>query len=233
MDFKSEVDIGLQTLFAYFAFHSVAYGKPAILSRLNVTPVFWNTTMYSLQCTYFITLGRVFDNKSPHNPHRLIRLCQESRDIFSKEALAARKRKGSENADEWLQEYLSHVYVPRTEDFRRLRKKITEYQKRYENVAKDIRNKVFAHKEVTDRMQVAGLFSKLSVGDLKRIYLFLTQLHQALFDLYHNGRKPVLKQQRYSIERFLKEERDVLRGTSTQEMIVKEVKRLLTEVISN
>ena len=59
--FRSEVDIAIQTLFAFLAVHRLARRDKRIGRALNKTPHFWKTTLHALQCTHFITLGRIFD----------------------------------------------------------------------------------------------------------------------------------------------------------------------------
>jgi hypothetical protein len=229
--FGRDVSTGLQTLFTYLAFHSAAHGKKAIISRLNETPLFWNTTMYALQCTYFVVLGRIFDNHSAHNIGKLMRLCQQSPDIFTKGTQSAHNRAHSANADERVSDCLCGAYVPTAADFRRLRKKVAEYRKRYESAYRNIRDKVFAHNQFTERADVDDLLAGATVGELKRIYIFLARLHQALWQLYHNGRKPDLRQQPYSVERLLRKPAEPWRGVTTQEVTTREVKHLLTNVI--
>lgn len=63
---------------------------------------------------------------------RLLSVAHANLGIFSKDALAARKRKSSSNAEEWLPEYLQTAYEPSSEDFRRLKRHVAERRKIYE-----------------------------------------------------------------------------------------------------
>jgi hypothetical protein len=120
--FRTEAQAGAQFLYAYLSFNSILSEKKSTLKIINRTPLFWNTSIGALQTSFFIVLGRIFDQKSTHNIDMLLKSAQDNIGIFSKEALADRKRRGSDNADEWIDDYLKNVYVPTAKDFRELRK---------------------------------------------------------------------------------------------------------------
>lgn len=107
--FRTEAESGIQFFYSYLAVHAVAGEHKEVHRLLNRAPLFWNTALGALQTSTFIALGRVFDQQSKHNVDRLLKIAQSNMAIFSKEALAGRKRRGSANADEWLDEYLRDV----------------------------------------------------------------------------------------------------------------------------
>src|SRR3990172_80404 len=109
-NFRQEIDASLQLLFTNLTIHTIAARNKGILEVLNYTPLFWNTISYALQCSYFITLGRIFDQNSKHNIYKVLHIAQNNLDIFSKKTLAERKRQDSKNADEWLYGYMKNVY---------------------------------------------------------------------------------------------------------------------------
>ncbi len=229
--FRNEIEAGIQTLFTYLAVHATAHGKPQIERKLNATPYFWRTVLYSLQSTQFIVLGRIFDTNSDHNVHRLLKLAQDNPSIFSKNFLAERKRKGSANADEWLPNYLKHVHEPDATDFRRLRKHVKHRKNTYMNAYRDIRRKVFAHTEVTDRPAIDELFRRTTIDELKEIFVFMSKLYQVLWQMYHNGVKPVLKQQPHSVKKLLAKKHKPWGPKTIQELIVKDTQFLLRDMI--
>lgn len=156
--FRREIETGIHALFAYLSIHTTAKNRPSIQNKLNATPHFWTTVLYSLQSTQFIALGRIFDNNSPHNVYRLLKLVRENSDIFSKEALAARKHAGSDNADEWLPKYLKTVHEPDTTDFRRLRQHVSRRKKRT-----TMRTGIFGTKYLrTEKLQIMRRFRRSS-----------------------------------------------------------------------
>ena len=229
--FRDEIETGLKVLFTFLAVHATAHDKPNIIAKLNAAPYFWRTVLYSLQSTQFIVLGRVFDSSSEHNVHRLIKSAQENTAIFSKDALAARKLAGSENAEEWLPEYMTHVYEPEASDFRRLRSHIAQRKKIYMGVYRDIRRKVFAHKELVDHGTINELFQSTSIAELKEIFIFLSKLYQALWQLFHNGRKPLLRQQPHSVKKLLARQSKPWEPKTLQKLIVEDTQFLLKDMI--
>jgi hypothetical protein len=165
-------------------------------------------------------LGRIFDQKSNHNIDKILSVAQRHIEIFSKEALEKRKRAGSANAAEWIDEYMKSVYVPTAEDFRRLRKYVAKYRKIYETVYKDIRHKVIAHKELSNVDDIHALYAKTNIAEMQKLLIFVNKLYHSLWQLYHNGNKPVLRQMKYSTKRMIRAELPKWQSHHVQERIV-------------
>src|SRR5262249_33454551 len=146
--------------------------------------------------------GRIFDQTSMHNLDRLLRVAQDHPQIFSKVALGHRKQGANSDPPEWLADYLSDVYEPTPQDFRRLRSHVRKWRKIYEGNYRDLRRKLFAHKEISDHADIDALFAKANIRELQRLFAFLGSLYEALWQLFFNGRKPVLRPQRYSVKRM-------------------------------
>jgi len=230
--FRTEGEAGIQCLFAYFSIHEVAREKKDVYALLNKAPLFWNTCTSALQTAAYITLGRVFDQKSPHNIDRLLQQGQQNLQIFSKSALGKRKQGNNKAKPDWLDEYLSNAYVPTNDDFRRLRRHVSKYRRIYNANYKDIRDKWFAHKEVAGEMAEMALWSegKGTNTELRRMFAFLNSMYDALWHLFVNGRKPVLRQRRYSVARIRKMRVSDSHLISVQEYITCEVEQFLTSV---
>lgn len=225
--FRKEAEAGIQFLYAYLAVHAVAADHKAVRHLLNQAPLFWNTSLGALQTAAFIALGRVFDQNSAHNLDVLIRMAQNHGEIFSKAALGRRKQGTNPAPPEWLDDYMRDVYEPTPEDFRRLRAHIHRWRKIYANNCRDIRHKLLAHKEVSEQAQTDELFAKTNVKELQRMSVFLGSFHDALWQLFYNGRKPVLRPRRYSLDRM--RDKPLPRGwiKTVQERIVHEVQQFL------
>lgn len=231
--FRTEADSGIQFFYSFLAVHAVAGEHEEVHRLLNKAPLFWNTTLGALQTSTFIALGRVFDQKkTKHNIDRLLKIAQSNMGIFSKEALAGRKRRGSTNADEWLDEYLRDVYVPSADDFRRLRRYVAKRRKAYEDNYRALRHQVFAHKEISAKEDVQALFGKTNIRELQQLLIFLRRLHEALWQLYHNGRKPTLQSARYSVKRIREEPSPEHRGRALQERLTHEIEAFLMTAAS-
>jgi len=225
--FRTEGESGTQFLYAYLAVHAVAYDNESVHSLLNTAPLFWNTCLGALQTAAFIALGRVFDQQSRHNVDAVLRLAQDNPQIFSKESLAQRKYDGKGERPDWLDDYLKNAYEPTAADFRRLRAHVNRRRKIYEAKYRDVRHKYFAHKAVSDPAETAVLFSKGSNQELQQLFVFLGSLYHALWELFYNGHKPILRPLRYSVRRMRKVPSASYRRGTVQEQILREAEQFL------
>src|SRR5690348_2068181 len=165
--FRTEVESALQFFYGYLAVHASA-GKIAAVHRLlNTAPLFWNSTLGALQTASLVVLGRIFDQTSVHNIGELLTLAENNPSIFSKAALGRRKLASAANAQSWLTDYLENAYIPKRADFRRLRGYMSKHRKIYVTKYRDLRHKVFAHKEITDATQVSTLFARTNIREMQ------------------------------------------------------------------
>ena len=231
--FRSEAQAGAQFLYGYLSFNSIVSEKKKTLHAVNRTPFFWNTTMGAYQTSFFIVLGRIFDQKSPHNIDRLLKVAQENIEIFSKASLEKRKRAESDNAHEWIGDYIKSVYEPNAKDFRALRKKVNEHRSIYKANYSDIRHKIYAHKEITDSEEVQKLFSNTNIRELQKVFVFVNALYEALWQLFYNGRKPILHRMRYSVKSMRKARKPEWQIQTVQERMVAEVEDCLNHLANN
>jgi hypothetical protein len=200
--FRRESEGATQFFYAYLAIHATAAEHESVQTLLNQAPLFWNTALAALQTGSLIALGRVFDQGSAHNLDRLVRIAQQNLEIFSPAALGGRRQGRSAEEPAWLQEFLRGAYEPTPRDFRRIRAHINKRRRIYESRYAGLRNKVFAHKELSDDGQSAALFAQTNIRELQRLFAFLGSLYEALWQLFFNGRKPVLRPLRYSTKRM-------------------------------
>ena len=227
--FRKEAESAVQFFYAWRTVNEVAANNKAVAATLNTAPLFRNTTLSSLPTSALIALGRVFDQeKDTHNIDRVLRVAQRNPGIFSLESLANRKRKLSSNSYEWLDEYLASAYVPTPEDFRRLRKHVATRRKVYEESFRPLRHKVFAHKQVLSGSETVALYERAQIKDLQQLLIFLRRLHEALWELLFNGRKPNLRPARYSVSQMRAEPRK--HGGSLQERLTHETEAFLKRV---
>jgi len=148
-EFESEVNVACWSFYTWKNIRDMAAGDKKVHHALNRNPLSWTIILYSLQSTFFITIGRLFDTDGrSFSVHTFLRQCIENVDQFSKYALRERKIKGSgTNKLSWLDEYIEKSYQPNKEDFLKLKGEVSKKQKRYELIYRPIRHKVFAHKE--------------------------------------------------------------------------------------
>jgi len=188
--YRTEVEAGLQFLYAYLGLHATLANDPSTLRGVNRTPLLWKTIDGALHGSAFIALGRVFDQTSEHNVDRLIGLAQRHLNIFSKERLAERKKRGSDNADTWLPTYLATVHEPIPEDFREAKRRVNAHREIFDRIYRPIRNQIFAHKALIDASEVQALYEKTNINELAGILTFLQNLHEVLWQLFFNGNAP-------------------------------------------
>ena len=131
---------------------------------------------------------------------RLLGTAQSNLGLFSKAALGSRKQGPSNEAPPGLADYLETSYVPNARDFRKLRALVKKNRTIYEVRYRDIRRTWFAHKELSDPEEIGELFAKTNINELQKLVTFTGSLYDALWELYFNGRKPIVRQRRYSIK---------------------------------
>jgi len=226
--FRTETEQATQFYFALLAINDVALDDKIVRQLLNRNALFWNTCAGALQTSAFIAVGRVFDQNSAHNVDRVLRIAQKNPQVFSKAALARRLERMEPQRSQWIAEFVQDAYEPTPKDFRRLRVYVHKWRQIYEAKYRDVRHKFFAHKETADEVEVAELFRKGTNRELQQMFRFLGQLHRALWQLFFNGKKPVLRPARYSVTQMRK--RPALpsySGVGIQEHITREAEEFL------
>jgi len=229
--FRTETQSGTQFFYAYLTIESVIRENRDVLKAVNESPLFWNTIISSLQNAAFITLGRIFDRSSVHNIKKLIDLAKNNKEIFSKQAIAKRKKQGSSNADEWLPEYLKEVHEPTKKDFQRLEKHIEKYRNIYDKNYRTIRNKIYAHKVLSKEHKVEKLFKRTKIRELENIFVFLNKLYEAMWELLNNGRKPILRSMPYSVRSIKQKKLTKWQRRTVQQMIVSETQEFFMSIV--
>jgi hypothetical protein len=118
--------------------------------------------------------------------------------------------------------------LPIDADFRRLCGLVEKRRAIYDANYRPLRHKVFAHLEAADAAVMSALFAQTNVTELQQLLVFLGSLYEALWQLFFNGRKPVLRPQRYSVSRM----RDVpsVRNRRVQERVVQETEQFLRRI---
>ena len=226
--FRTEAESAIQFFYAWDATHAVAASDPRVFRLLNQAPLFWNTSLGALQTSTLVALGRLFDpDPKNHSVTKLLAAAHSNLAMFSKDALAERKRKQSPNADQWLPDYLNSVYEPSNDDFRRLKRHVAERRRTYEDKYRPLRHKVFAHRGVASKSEVSDLFAKTNIRELQQLLIFLRRLHEALWQMYFNGRKPILRPARFSVQRMLDQPSPNLKRATLQERLVHETRSFL------
>lgn len=226
-NFRHESQVAAQYIYAEMAIQHASSKSKKLLYALNNTPRFWIVCGASLQLAGYVSIARIFDTKSNYNVNKLIDAMEKNLHMFQVEALAARKRDGKTYEPEWLDGYLRNAYYPTIKDVVRLRLKVAKWRLVYERAVKPARNKYLAHREKTDYSEVQSLFAGGTIRELWRLTTFLLQLNEALWQLLHNGRKPVLLPLRHSVKSIYDAKRQ---STAPHESMIADVKKLMQSI---
>ncbi|PYT48483.1 MAG: hypothetical protein DMG44_14420 [Acidobacteria bacterium] len=229
--FRTEAAQGTQFFYAYVAVRAAATAHEPVLKLLNQSALFWNTNLAALQTSAFIVLGRIFDQTSPHNLDRVLRIARDNPRIFSRVSLGRRRQGNKSEPPPWLAEFLRAAYEPTPKDFRRIRAHVRKWRRVYEKNYRDLRHKVFAH-NVVDRDETAALFGRTNIRELQRMFVFLNSLHEALWQSFVNGARLVLRPLRYSVKRMRALPSPGTGRWATQERITHEVTEFLLSASS-
>lgn len=94
-----------------------------------------------------------------------------------------------------VDDFMSNVKEPLALDFKRLRSFADARRKVYERCYKQLRDKVYAHKE---RTNISGFVAQTNTLELGRLVSDLRILHGVLWHWLRNGRAPRLRPLRHS-----------------------------------
>src|SRR5262249_40859532 len=123
---------------------------------------------------------------------RLLTIASKDLSVYSRKALANRRRTSDLTAEK-IDAFVSGAFEPKAEDFRAIRKQVGAQRKIYKVRYQDVRDKVFAHNEVGGIEEANQLRAKTSADELKSLLEFLSEVHEAIWQLLQNGRKPELR----------------------------------------
>ena len=194
-EFSNEVHKALSCYLYWRMLNQKIAGDEQLLSALNRTPLSWLITRHSLQVTFFIILGRIFDiDDEAFSVDDLLKCCIEEIDTFSLSNLRDRKMNGCNGEEpEWLGGYLAKSHESTEEDFQRLRSEVAKRRKVFEATYKPIRHKLIAHKEKALFDKEDNLWKETNTEEIEEILWFLHDLKETLFGTYADGRRPILE----------------------------------------
>jgi hypothetical protein len=200
--FRRDEEEAQQHFFCWLSVRSVAAHDEDIAGVMNTTPLFWITTHKAMLVAAFVSLGRLFDQKSEHNLDRLICVTAADLTIFSKDALQVRKEAHIGKTEAVA--YGRDAYELKVADIRKLKKQVNDQRTIYNARYRDIRNTVFAHNGIPDPNDVEAinaLFGNTNIEEMKDILGFLHALHGALDQVFLNGRYPEVTPYKFDLTR--------------------------------
>jgi hypothetical protein len=228
--FETQVAEATQFWFAAGAIDEVANLNPETLKAINLTPSFWITVRLGLQYQGILSVAKVLGPRSA-NPHNLDSLFQVLREchlaVFSADALMARQRRMSSNANEWLAEFMKTVHVPTIDDVNALHALSKPHRHTYKTQWEQIRNEHVAHTGMVDPNAKWEMFQKTRIPDFEKLIVFLNEFHAALSEMYHNGRRPILELTAHSVKSLVAKNLNELGRVRNEEHIVAETRKCM------
>jgi hypothetical protein len=202
--FDSDVDVAIQCFYTWQTVHAAARQSRKTYDLLNRNAGFWVLALGSIQPNSLIAFGRIFEtDKRTHNVGGLLQLAEANVSIFSKAAVRRRKNKDLANTSHLIDEFMSSVHDPTLSDFKRLTSFVDARREVYARCYKQLRDKVYAHKDRTD---ISGFVAKTNTRELGRLVSDLRILHYVLWHWLRNGREPSFSPLRHSAGKQIKQD---------------------------
>src|SRR5215469_10587105 len=133
--------------------------------KVNQDGHFWSGQMYSLQLGWFIILGRIF-GPSGYPLHKFLKQMTAHPELFSKEALAQRKREDARDPNPpWLANLLEEAWEPTTNELEDIARSINPATATWKKSYKPIRDKIFAHRDLA--ASITDLFGATLVAEIE------------------------------------------------------------------
>jgi hypothetical protein len=167
-----------------------------ILAHVMANAEFWQPYRAVMQFTMIMTLAKIFDKASDaFTIQKLIAATIANPQFFSRDALAAR-RTTTGPKPEWLDDFIARAWEPRNASaLRFLKQELNPHVTEFQRIYTLIRDKIYAHRLITDEQAGNDLFPQTNAKELGRTVQFLYQLVRAIRDLYNNGTKPAPEEQ--------------------------------------
>jgi|SRR5580698_55536 hypothetical protein len=190
---RGDVETATRSNFTYLTVHRLAAESATIYHKYNRFADFWMLNAYSLQTTFFVTFGRIFDTRHDVcSLHKVIENTIANPSLFAKSALRDRKRKASRiDGDDpcWLVEYVNNAWEPKRADLEGLRDSLAPHYAKFKVIYQPIRHKVFAHKSIQDDQAIGALFEKTLIADVHEVLRFLHTLFWAIWEMAWNAKR--------------------------------------------
>jgi hypothetical protein len=220
--FRTEEESAQQYFFGFLSLQLIPYKNPDVLRQMNETSMFWITARYALLMSAFVVIGRIFDQdqKSLHNIDKLLTAVSNEIGTLSQAGLVQRRIAQGMDPQQAMA-YVADKYDLTVEDVRDMRKAVSRWRRVYEARYREIRHKIFAHKNIS-RADADKLMAKTNIDEVKELLGFLHSLYMSLWQLHINGIAPDITPATFDLppvpgaskagERMYRESADLLFG---------------------
>lgn len=190
---KTAIRRGRKAFYTFLFLDELWRDEERVREVISLSDDMWITLRSSLHTEVFVILHRLLDS-SPKPRYSLGKLLSKTfanPQLFSKEALAARKRVGDVEP-EWLPGYLNEAWTFDRNAIKDLTKELAKHRKIYEQGYEPLRHKVYAHIGTLDTREFYEMVGKTNVQTMEEMLRFTFDLVMQLEDLFENGNKPAL-----------------------------------------
>lgn len=188
---RGDIEGAIASNYTYLKIRNLGSEDEEIYHKYQRNADFWRLINYSLQTTFFIAFGRIFDRRrDTFSVQDLVEATMEHPGFFSRDQLRARKRRDAQVAGkdpEWLLGYLASSWEPTRSDLACLESALSPHVSKFEQIYQHIRHAYFAHRGRAAEEVVSGLFSQTRIGDVEEILRFLYTLIDSIQEMASNG----------------------------------------------
>lgn len=189
---RKEAETTLRALYALKQFRK-SITCPECVEKININAPFWLLYESSTRTNLFIGIRRLYENEgNTLNFQSVIEYCRENISEFSKASLKARKLEASDDAEEWINDYLANAYEPTAEDFDALARVVRQNSKRMRSIYTTVASTIFAHAVHVDYPVVEEIMKDLNFSEMEKGLDSIWHAYNQIWQMYENGRKPEL-----------------------------------------
>lgn len=136
---------------------ALAKSRP-LLAVVNKTPQFWKTSLAAYQSAAYITLGRIFDLRSPLNVEELMKAIEADMGAFTPNGLYARRMSEGGRDALMVAKYVEGKYTLVVRDVKRLRRSVEKWRAVYDRAVMPVRHQYLAHRQASGHERVKQLY---------------------------------------------------------------------------
>jgi hypothetical protein len=200
-EYRNEVYTATSAYFAWKALNNLPVADHGIYVGLNDNAGSWLLIRHSLQVTFLIVAGRIFDRDARSlTIFTFLARCKLLIRQFSKQSLEARRIQDANGTrPEYLDAYLGDPdrYEPTVADFEMLEQRALDAANTYEQKYAPVRNKLIAHRDMAVLANTGPLWEGTNIGEFDRLLLFVYQVERVIDQFYLNCR--LTKLEEYSL----------------------------------
>ena len=189
---RTDIAAAVKSNYTYLTILKIKNSERSIQAKISKYPEFWTTILFSLQTTFFISFGRLFDmRRDTHSVAKFVEATIKNRPLFLKPAVRERKRLDSRisgDDPQWLIEFMSKAWEPTAANLETLRSALKPHCDKFKLIYEPIRHQVYAHRSTEDETTVYSLFRHTLIQDVEEILRFLHTLLWAIWEMAWNAK---------------------------------------------